>query len=80
LNPTIGKFIAVFNGRVLFLPVRGRGNVIAIAFADGVDIFSMKALRARARQLDEQYQIEFIDFIKDIKRNNGSVLKRVIKA
>jgi hypothetical protein len=62
-----------------FIP-RGRGNVIAIAFADGVDIFSMKALRARARQLDEQYQIEFIDFIKDIKRNNGSVLKRVIKA
>ena len=69
-----------FNGKLLFLPVRGRGNVIAIAFADGVDKFSMKALRVRARQLDEQYQIEFIDFIKDIKRNNGSVLKRVIKA
>ena len=45
-----------------------------------VDIFSMKALKARAKQLDEQYQIEFIDFIKDIKRINGSVLKRVIKA
>ena len=71
---------AVFNGRVLFLPVRGRGNVIAIAFADEVGIFSMKVLKARARELDEQYQIEFIDFIKDIKRNNGSVLKRVIKA
>ena len=69
-----------FDWKVLFLPVRGRGNVIAIAFADGVDTFSMKALRARAKQLDERYQIEFIDFIKDIKRNNGSVLKRVIKA
>ncbi len=71
---------AIFSGKLLFLPVRGRGNVIAIAFADEVNVFSMKALRARAKQLDEQYQIEFIDFIKDIKRNNGSVLKRVIKA
>ncbi|WP_221900240.1 hypothetical protein [Bathymodiolus platifrons methanotrophic gill symbiont] len=69
-----------FNWKVLFLPVRGRGNVIAIAFAESVDTYSMKVLRARAKQLDEQYQIEFIDFIKDIKRNNGSVLKRVIKA
>lgn len=69
-----------FNWKLLFLPVRGRGNVIAIAFAEGVDSYSMKALRARARQLDEQYQIEFIDFIKDIKRNNGSVLNQVIKA
>lgn len=69
-----------FNWKVLFLPVRGRGNVIAIAFSDGVGHYSMKALRARAKQLDAQYQIEFIDFIKDIKRNNGSVLNRVIKA
>lgn len=69
-----------FNWKLLFLPVRGRGNVIAIAFAEGIDVFSMKALRARAKALDEQYQIEFIDFIKDIKRNNGSVLNRVIKA
>ena len=69
-----------FNGKVLFLPVRGRGNVIAIAFADGVGTFSMKALRARAKQLDEQYQIEFTDYIKDIKRNNGRILNRVIKA
>jgi len=71
---------AIFNSKVLFLPVRGRGNVIAIAFADGVDSYSMKSLRARAKQLEEQYQIEFIDFIKDLKRNNGSVLNRVIKA
>ncbi|NOQ63495.1 MAG: spermine synthase [Methyloprofundus sp.] len=68
-----------FDWKVLFLPVRGRGNVIALAFAEGVDLFAMKALRTRAKQLEEQYQIEFTDFIKDIKRNNGSVLNRVIK-
>lgn len=70
----------VFNERIIFLPVRGRGNVIAIALADGLGIFSMKALKVRAKQLDEQYQIEFTDFIKDIKRNNGKGLNRVIKA
>lgn len=69
-----------FDEKVLFLPVRGRGNIIAIAFADGVNTFSMKALKARAKLLDEQYQIEFLDFIKDLKRNNSKELKRVIKA
>ena len=70
----------IFQGKILFLPVRGRGNVIAIAFADGVDQFSMKALKVRARLLEEQYQIEYIDFLKDLKRKNSKELKRVIKA
>lgn len=69
-----------FDWKFLILPVRGRGNVVVIAFAEGVETFSMKALRMRAKQLDEQYQIEFLDFLKDIKRNNGSVLKQVITA
>jgi len=68
-----------FDGKVLFLPVRRRGNVIAFAFADGVDKFSMKELRARAKQLDEQYQLEFLDFFRDLKRNNGRSLDKVIK-
>lgn len=70
----------VFEWKILFLPVRGRGNIIGLAFAEGHPDFSMKALRLRAKQLDEQYQIEFLNFIKDLKRNNSSVLKRVIKS
>ncbi|WP_428354916.1 spermine synthase [Methyloprofundus sp.] len=70
----------IFDWKVLYLPVRGRGNVIAIAFADGVGTYSMKALKTRAKQLDEEYHIEFIDFIKDLQRNNSKELKRVIKA
>jgi len=69
-----------FEWKILFLPVRGRGNIIGFAFADGHPDFSMKALRVLAKQLDEQYQIEFLNFIKDLKRNNTSVLKRVIKS
>jgi len=70
----------VFNWKILFLPVRGRGNIIGLAFAEGHPDFSMKELRAKAKLLDEQYQIEFLNFIKDLKRNNSSVLKRVIKS
>jgi len=69
-----------FNWKILFLPVRGRGNVIGLAFAEGHSKFSMKELRQRAKDLEEQYQIEFLDFIKDLKRNNASVLKKVITA
>jgi len=68
----------VFDWQILFLPVRGRGNIIGLAFAADNPNFSMKSLRARAKLLDEQYHIEFLDFIKDLKRNNSSVLKRVI--
>jgi len=67
-----------FNWKVLFLPVRGRGNIIGIAFAEGVGKFSLQALRKKAVLLEEQYQIEFPDFVKDLKRNNASILKRVI--
>lgn len=69
-----------FNWKVLFLPVRGRGNVIGIAFAEGVDKFSLQALRKKAVLLEEQYQIEIPDFVKDLKRNNASILKRVINS
>ena len=71
---------STFEWKILFLPVRGRGNIIGLAFAKGHPDFSMKALRLRAKQLDDQYQIEFLNFIKDLKRNNSSVLKRVIKS
>jgi len=67
-----------FDWQILFLPVKGLGNIIGLAFATDNPRFSMKELRARAKLLDEQYQIEFLDFIKDLKRNNSSVLKRVI--
>ena len=69
-----------FDWKLLVLPVRKRGNVIAFAFADTHENFSMKKLRQRAKQLEDHYQIEFTDFIKDIKRHNGTLLKRVISS
>jgi spermidine synthase len=71
---------SIFAWKILFLPVRKRENIIVLAFAEGHPSFFMKTLRNRAKQLDEQYQIEFLNFIKDLKRNNSRVLKRVIKS
>jgi spermidine synthase len=69
----------VFDWRILFLPVRKRGNVIGFAFNDGLPKPSMKQLQDKAKQLEQRYSLEFPTFVQDIKRNNNSVLKRCIK-
>ncbi len=69
----------VFDWRILFLPVRKRGNIIGFAFSDKVAKPTLKQLQQKARQLELQYQLEFPVFVQDFKRNNTNVLKRVIK-
>ena len=70
----------VFEWKILFLPVRKRGNIIGFAFRENARKYTMKELRAKAKQLEDQYQIEFPVFVKDFKRNNTSVLDKVIKS
>ncbi len=68
----------IFNWRLLFLPVPGRGNIIGFAFAENIPRQSIKNLRKRALELEIQYQIEFPVFLKEFKRNNDQILNRVI--
>jgi len=69
----------MFDRRILFLPVRGRGNVIGFAFGEQMPKPSMKQLIDKAKLLEQRYQLEFPTFVQDFKRNNASVLNRVIK-
>lgn len=69
----------VFEQRMLFLPVRGRGNVIGFAFGERTTRFSMKELILKADLLEKRYQLEFPVFVRDFKRNNANILKRIIK-
>ncbi len=69
----------VFDWRILFLPVRKRGNIIGFAFNDGMPRPSFKAIQQKARQLEHQYQLEFPVFVQDIKRNNSKIFNRVFK-
>jgi len=69
----------VFNWKILFLPVQGRGNIIGLAFNKDVPLYAMKELREKAILLEQQYQIAFPVFLKDLKKHNNSTIKEVIK-
>lgn len=69
----------VFGDRLLFLPVRGRGNVIGLAFNDEVPQPTFNELKARTWVLQERYDLEFPIFIKDLKRHNPQNFSRVVK-
>jgi spermidine synthase len=69
----------VFDWRILFLPVRTRGNIIGFVFGEDFPKPSMKALMEKAKLLESQYQLEFSVFLQDFKRNNPSNnLNRII--
>lgn len=68
----------IFHWRTLFLPVPGKGNIIGFAFAEKVPKQTMKNLQQRAAALEARYQIEFPVFLKEFKRNNDHILKKVI--
>jgi spermidine synthase len=68
----------VFNEKVLTLPVRNRGNMIAVAFNQGIPKFDMKALKIRAIELEQQYQIEFPKFLKDFNKHNSYSIQAVL--
>jgi spermidine synthase len=68
-----------FDWRVLFLPVKGRGNIIGLAFNEDVPLHSIKDLRTRAIVLEQLYQIEFISYLKDIAKHNSSVINNSIQ-
>jgi spermidine synthase len=68
-----------FDWKILFLPVIGRGNIIGLAFKSPMPTVTAKTLRLRAALLEQQYQIDFPAFLRDLKKHNASTLKQVIK-
>jgi len=69
----------VFDWKILFLPVRKRGNIIGFAFNEKAPTYSMKVLRAKAVQLEQQYHLQFPTFVRDLRRHNTPVLSRLFK-
>ena len=78
-NQIAWKLQQVFNENLLFLPVRGRGNVIGFAFNEKFPKSELKQLRIRALELEATYKIEFPDFASDLKKHNPNTFYRVIK-
>ena len=69
----------VFDWRILYLPVRNRGNVIGFAFGEDFPKPSFKQLIDKAQQLEQRYQLEFPLFLQDFKRYNPNAIQRVFK-
>lgn len=67
-----------FNWKILFLPVQGRGNIIGLAFNEGLAPYSLKTLRAKALELEQRYQIDFPLFLKDLRKHNSSTINQLI--
>ena len=68
----------VFNEKVLLLPVRNRGNLVALAFNQGVTRSDVKTLKARALALEERYKIEFPKYLRDLIRHNPYAVHTII--
>lgn len=68
----------IFNWRILFLPVRNRGNIIGFAFGADCPKPSFKQLMTRAAELELRYQLDFPQYVQDFKRNNPSIINRVL--
>ncbi|WP_347986926.1 spermine synthase [Methylomonas sp. AM2-LC] len=70
----------VFQQRMLFLPVRSRGNVIGFAFGENMHKPTFKDLIQKAKLLEQRYQLEYLLFLQDFKRHNPNALTRVLKS
>jgi spermidine synthase len=68
----------VFADKVISLPVRHRGNIIAIAFNQISQRYDLKLLQQRAKYLEQHFQIEFPVFLKDINKHNTFAIHNVI--
>lgn len=60
----------VFDGRVLCLPARQKGNVVAFAFQCGQNNPQWERLQERAQKLKNHYALEFDEFVVDLARMN----------
>lgn len=60
----------VFDGRLLCLPARQKGNVMAFAFRRGQNSPQWERLAERASRLEAQYGLEFPEFVADLARLN----------
>lgn len=70
----------VFDWQMIFLPVRERGNIIGFAFGEKYQKQTMKQLQKKALKLERYYQLEFPQFVRDLKRNNSRLFNRVIQS
>lgn len=67
-----------FNWHTLFLAVKGRGNIIVLAF-NSKPTLGNSQLNANANALTEKYAIDFREFLHNLKKHNVSTFSHLIR-
>ncbi len=60
----------VFDGRILCLPARQKGNVVVFGLHRSPNNLQWAKLAARAEELKAKYDLEFDEFVSDLARMN----------
>lgn len=68
-----------FEEKLLYLPVKKRGNVIVFCFPEQMPQLTGKSLRSRAEAMAACSGIEYPVFLKDLKKYNTGVTKKLFK-
>ena len=66
----LARIDAAFEGRLLCLPVEGKGNVAVLAFNRSAVLPATQALRDRARALEMRYDLPFSNFVRQLHKFN----------
>ena len=62
-----------FDGRVLYLPVAGKNNCVALGFCPDAEPFDLAALRRRATRLEQHLEIGLPALLEELVRFNQMV-------
>lgn len=69
-NAYVDRLSRAFDGLVICLPARQRGNVTAICFKNGCNNPTWSSLNDRATVLEAHFPLEFKEFVTDLARMN----------
>ncbi len=68
---------SLFNAKLLFLPIHGMVNVIGLFFHEDTPMYSQKALKKRAIQLEKTHGLPFKQFLKELITSNPNFIDKV---
>ncbi|GAB3263014.1 class I SAM-dependent methyltransferase [Chitinimonas naiadis] len=81
-DPKFGAYVdrltRAFDGLVLCLPARQRGNVTALCFKRGCNSPTWSALEERAALMEAHFPLEFSEFVADLTRLNTHNDRRLL--
>ncbi|MFO1380857.1 MAG: polyamine aminopropyltransferase [Chitinivorax sp.] len=77
-DASLQRIDKAFNGLVCCLPARSKGNIAVMAFKKSPGSPKWETLRERARELENEYRIEFAEFVGALTRMNPHTDKRLM--